>query len=159
MLLYFIVGINIYYTVFIKEILNISPSLASIFPGIASLSMIFSVFFIIPKLRNRNLYSNITIGILLSISGWCIFLISPAGNLVILGISSAVTALGTSITNPFKDTVLNNSIGEKERAKLFSLGQSFVSFAMIPSGIIAGILYRLNPSFPFILMVLLTMQL
>jgi len=145
----FSIGINIYYAIYIKEKLLIDQSLVSILPGVASIVMIISVVFVIPRLKGKDLVNNLILGFSITTAGWLIFIITPAGNLVQLIVSSAVTALGTSIINPFRDTAWNNSIGEKERAKIFSFGQTLVSLALIPSGMFAASMYRINPVYPF----------
>ena len=50
----------------------------------------------------------------------------------------------------FRDTLWNNVIGESERAKIFSACQGLISIISIPSGIIAGFLFKANPIYPFV---------
>lgn len=136
--------------IYLKEHIGLSASIASLIPGISAFVNLIIYFLFIPKMIKRSEAKNLSLGLIFSFTGTGVFLFVTKGNYIILLISTILTAAGSLITGTFRDTLWNNVIGEGERAKIFSACQGLISIISIPSGVIAGYLFKENPILPFV---------
>lgn len=146
----FQIAFQFYLVVYLKDVLGLKASVTSVIPGISAFINLLIYFLYIPKLIRRKETVNLNFGLVLSVVGSFTFLFIYKGNYALLFISTLFTAAGNLIMTTFRDTLWNNVIGESERAKIYSAAQGLVSIIAIPSGIVAGLFYKLNPVFPFV---------
>lgn len=136
-------------SVYLKDVIGIKESLTSMVPGVSAIVNLVVYFVFMDKLRRigdkKSLFYGLTfnsIGVLLLI------LVRPRGYLLLL-VSIIFMAAGNLITIVFRETIWNNVIGERERAKIFSAASAFIALISIPAGYVSGFIYNLNPIFPF----------
>ncbi|MBZ4662734.1 MAG: hypothetical protein JG776_416 [Caloramator sp.] len=136
-------------SVYLKDVIGIRESLTSMVPGVSAVVNLVVYFVFMDKLRRigdkKSLFYGLTfnsIGVLLLI------LVRPRGYLLLL-VSIIFMAAGNLITIVFRETIWNNVIGERERAKIFSAASAFIALISIPAGYVSGYMYNLNPIFPF----------
>lgn len=146
----FQLAFQFFLVIYLKDRIGLTPSITSLIPGLSALVNLVIYFLFIPKLIKKKESHNLSIGLLLSLTGTGVFLFVSSGNYSLLFISTVLTAAGSLITVTFRDTLWNNVIGEGERAKIFSACQGLISIISIPSGIIAGYLFKENPIYPFL---------
>jgi hypothetical protein len=65
-----------------------------------------------------------------------------------------LSAAGSIIASPYLEAIVQNTIDDDQRAKMFSILQVLVLLFISPSGLIGGWAYSINPKLPFILIIL-----
>lgn len=146
----FQLAFQFFLVIYLKSSLGLTAAFTSLIPGIAAVVNLIIYFIFIPKIIKKSETHNLTFGLALSFIGCGLFLFVTRGSFIILFISTVFTAAGNLIMSTFRDTLWNNVIGESERAKIFSACQGLISIISIPSGIIAGFLFKANPIYPFV---------
>lgn len=136
--------------VYLRDTLKLSASMTSLYPGISAIVNLIVYFIFIPRLTQKRTTKGLIWGLVLLTIGSVLFLIVTPGAYMVFIISIIFTASGNILMNIFRDTLWNNVIGEGERAKIFSACQGIISIIAIPSGIIAGALYKTRSIYPFI---------
>lgn len=151
----FQLGFQYFLVIYLKDSIGISAGLTSVIPGISALVNLFVYLMFIPRLTKRGEARSLVYGLLFCSLGAGMLLFVGYKGYMILLISTIFSAVGNMLMSIFRDTLWNNSIGEEERAKIYSAGQAIVSIAAIPSGIIAGFLFELKPIYPFVISLLI----
>lgn len=136
--------------IYLKDHIGLSAGITSIIPGLSAFINLLIYFLFIPKMIKKRETNNLALGLALYVVGTGIFLFVSKGGYLLLFISTILTAGGSLITVTFRDTLWNNVIGEGERAKIFSACQCLIAIISIPSGLMAGYLYKEEPIYPFI---------
>jgi MFS family permease len=136
--------------IYLKDAIGVTESLTSLIPGISAFVNLIVYLFFIPRMMKKGDAHNLVIGLALCVAGAVSLLLVPYKGFLILLISTIFSAIGNMLMSIFRDTLWNNSIGEEERANIFSAGQAIVNTIAIPSGIIAGVLYQMEWIYPFI---------
>jgi MFS family permease len=136
--------------IYLKDAIGVTESLTSLIPGISAFVNLIVYLFFIPRMMKKGEAHNLVIGLALCVVGAVSLLLVPYKGFLILLISTIFSAIGNMLMSIFRDTLWNNSIGEEERANIFSAGQAIVNTIAIPSGIIAGVLYQMEWIYPFI---------
>lgn len=141
--------------VYLKDVVGIKESLTSMVPGISAITNLVVYFGFMEVLRRRGDKFSLVTGLLLNTIGvFLLILVRPKGYILLL-ISTIFMAAGNLITITFRETIWNNVIGEKERAKVFSAASSLIALITIPAGYLSGYMYKLNPVYPFLVSVVL----
>jgi len=65
-----------------------------------------------------------------------------------------LSAAGSIIASPYLEAIVQNTIDDDQRAKMFSILQVLILLFISPSGLIGGWAYTINPRLPFILIIL-----
>lgn len=151
----FQVSFQFFQVVYLKDKVGISEAMTSIIPVMSAIINLVIYFGILPKMAKRHEGRNLSLGLTLCVIGFSIFIFVGKNQYILLLISTFFTAAGNMIMSIFRDTIWNNIIGESERAKIFSACQGIISMLAIPGGIIAGVLYKANAVFPFIVSLVL----
>lgn len=146
---------SFFMVVYLKDVIQMSASVVSAIPGISAVINLFIYFVFIPKLMKKDETHNLTFGLILMVLGSATFLLVRPGMYWMLLLSTTFTAIGNMVASTFRETLWNNVIGEGERAKIFSACQGVISIIGIPSGAIAGIMYKANPMVPFMVNLLI----
>lgn len=147
----FQLGFQYFLVIYLKDSIGISAGLTSLIPGISALVNLFVYLLFIPRLTQKGEARSLVYGLVFcSLGAGTLLLVHYKGYIILL-ISTIFSAVGNMLMSIFRDTLWNNSIGEEERAKIYSAGQAIVSIAAIPSGIIAGFLFELKPIYPFVI--------
>lgn len=145
-------GLLIFRIIYLKDVLMFNEASISILPFVSSIAMLVVYIGIIPAVaRQHKEYNFLYKGGLISVAGAFLFIAAGAGAVGLMFVSIIITALGDALASPFKQSCFNNMIGEEHRAKALSINYTLTALCAIPSGIIAGILYKSNPVYPFIL--------
>lgn len=134
---------------YLKRHIGLSAFMTSMIPGLAAFVNLIIYFVFIPNLIKKSQSRNLVFGVTLLVIGAGSFLLVSRASYFLLFISTLFTAAGNLIMVTFRDSLWNNVIGEGERAKIFAAGQGLISIISIPSGIMAGYLYKASPIYPF----------
>lgn len=139
-----------YQSVYLKDVIGIKESLTSMVPGISAVTNLIVYFLFMELLRSKGDKDSLAIGLFLHAVGVILLLLVRPKGYIILLLSTIFMAAGNLITITFRETLWNNVIGEKERAKVFSTASGLVALISIPAGYVSGHLYNLNPAYPFV---------
>ncbi|MBZ4645171.1 MAG: major facilitator superfamily 1 [Clostridia bacterium] len=145
----------VFYSVYLTNNLLLDKSFISIVPALSSISMLVIFLFVIPMVKGNREAFYLCIGLLVWTAGAIALVLAPAANMAIILSSVIIDGMGLALTRPFLDTLWANVAGEKERAKVLSFGNTFMSLISAPAGVVAALLYDFKPSAPFIFSVIL----
>lgn len=136
--------------IYLKDAIGISAGLTSLIPGVSAVVNLIVYFFFIPKLNKKVEIYSLIIGLIFCVLGSSTLLLASYKGYLVLFISTILSAIGTMLMGIFRDTMWNNSIGEEERANIFSGAQALINIIAIPAGIMAGYIYDVKAIYPFV---------
>ncbi|SHE38919.1 MFS transporter [Caloramator proteoclasticus] len=136
-------------SVYLKDVIGIKESLTSMVPGISAVVNLIVYFVFMDKLRIIGDKKSLFYGLAFNTIGVLLLILVRPREYLLLFISIVFMAAGNLITIVFRETIWNNVIGERERAKIFSAASAFIALISIPAGYVSGYMYNLNPIFPF----------
>lgn len=151
----FIISLNFFQVLFLKEHLKFSEEIVSITPGVSAFINVLLYMFVVPRLNKYPEEKALTAALATGLSGALMFLFIPNQNISMLILTVAILAVGNFITQTYRDSVFMNKIGEHEKADVFSAVQTLTTLVCVPSGYIAGFLYSISPLLPFIMISIL----
>jgi MFS transporter, DHA1 family, tetracycline resistance protein len=141
-----------YLSVYLVDVLRFSDSTIAIFPAISSVCMLFVLVFVVPKFREENHTTYMVSGFIFSILALSILLMANPNSLIMVIISTILSAVGLLFSNPYLEAAVANSLEDDNRANMFSILQVIMLIFISPAGIIGGLAYKLNPQIPFVVM-------
>jgi hypothetical protein len=145
-------GLLIFNVIYLKDILKLQPDILALLPFLSSLVMLCVYLFAIPVLSKKGKdFTFLCAGGFIAVTGSLIYILAGTGGGIIIAASVMLTALGNSLSSPFKQSCFNNMMQDKDRAKVLSIQYTLIALFTIPSGVAAGFLYKLNPVYPFAL--------
>lgn len=139
------VTINVFQVVYLAEVLAIGAGTISWIPALTAAVALLCFLVLLPRLRARSVVITIRTALALSAAGWLLFLLTPKQGVVLLLVSTTLTAAGVFLTESYRDTLVVSSLGDEDRAAMFAALQSVTAMMAIPSGYIAALLYDLRP--------------
>ncbi len=145
-------GLLLFRIIYLKDVLQFTESIISILPFLSSFVMLGVYIFIIPVLKSKNKdFKLMWIGGLISAAGSLLFVTAGLGAVGIMAASLVISAFGDALASPFKQSSFSNMIDTEVRAKTLSIEYTLTALCTIPSGVVAGMLFKMNPVYPFIL--------
>ncbi|HYH02222.1 MAG TPA: MFS transporter [Bacillota bacterium] len=136
---------SLYYAPFLTEILKLDKAAIAILGGINA-GVVLAVFLLLIPLLNRfNRACVLVAGIILQISALLMFITIPPGNFFTTAVAVIIFALGFGMVKPFIDSILANATAGKERAGIYAIHNTLVSFCSAGLGLVSGYLYALKP--------------
>ena len=151
----FTLSINFFQIIYLKEKLGFSASQISITPGISAVINVILFIVVIPKLSRYKSSTILIYSVALGLAGSLLFILIPAGSMVMLLLSTSMLAVSNFLVLTYRDSVFVESSGEHEKADAFSAIQTITVLGCMPAGYIGGLLYSINPIYPFLLISLL----
>lgn len=145
---------NTYLSIYLVEALHIKAALIAIFPAVSSIAMLGLMFFVIPRFIETKANQYIIWGFALAIVSNVILIALAPGQITFVIISTMLSAAGSIIASPYLEAIVQNTIDDDQRAKMFSILQVLVLLFISPSGLIGGWTYAINPRLPFVLIIL-----
>lgn len=151
----FIVPLNFFQVIFLKEHMGFSEGTVSVIPGINALLSLLLYFAVVPKLNRYREESVLMTALGIYALGALAFVLVPEGIGFLSAIAVSIFTAGSFITGTYRDTVFMNRLGEHEKADVFSAVQTLSTLVCIPAGYIAGWLYSTASRLPFLVIALL----
>ncbi|HSU79470.1 MAG TPA: MFS transporter [Candidatus Angelobacter sp.] len=145
---------NTYLSIYLVEALHINAALIGIFPAVSSIAMLGLMFFVIPRFIEIKANQYIIWGFALAILSNVILIALAPGQIMLVILSTMLSAAGSIIASPYLEAIVQNTIDDDQRAKMFSILQVLILLFISPSGLIGGWAYTINPRLPFILIIL-----
>ena len=134
--------------------LGLSEDIASLIPGASSTSSLIIVLLIIPKLKSRKSYVKaLASGYGLGCLAILLLIYSPRGYLPFALVSGFLLGIYLATSFSVSRTLLTNeieSVDSRARAKILSINITLSSILNLPTPILAGYLFSLEPKLPFI---------
>jgi MFS family permease len=103
------------------------------------------------RLAQERIYGSLVAGQLLWLLGALVFVLAPAGSMVLVILWAVCSALSKTLLNPAERSYWASIIDDRERAQMFSASWALTSLVSLPAGPLAGALYVLFPKGPFLL--------
>lgn len=151
----FIISMNFFQILYLKEYLGFSEKAVSITPGINALINVILYILVVPRLSRFAEEKNLAAALGVGLVGSLLFLAIPKNNLFVLIAVAGILAISNFIMQTYRDSVFMNKVGEHEKADLFGAVQTLTALVCIPSGYIGGLAYSISPVIPFILIAVL----
>ncbi|MFD9498138.1 MFS transporter [Streptomyces sp. NPDC060035] len=148
------VTINVFQVIYLAEVLAIGAGTISWIPALAA-AVALLCFLVLPRLRERSAVSTARAALVLCAAGWLLFLFVPKQGVVLLLLSSTLTAAGVFLTESYRDTLVVSTLDDNGRAAMFGALQSVATMMAIPSGYVAALLYNARPQMLFVVIFLL----
>ncbi len=149
------VTINVFQVVYLADNLAIGAGTISWVPALTAAVALLCFLVLLPRLRGHSVVNTARTALALSAAGWLLFLLVPRHGVVLLLLSSTLTAAGVFLTESYRDTLIVGTLGDMDRAAMFSALQSVTAMMAIPSGYIAALLYDTRPRLLFVVIFLL----
>ncbi|MFU0827865.1 MAG: Major Facilitator Superfamily [Lachnoclostridium sp.] len=138
--------------------IGVSDTLLPIFPMIKSILSILLFFTVISKINQSNLKAPLYGGFISTIVS-CILLISITDTgvweYIVLFVSIIFEALGYSVLNTLRESVVAIHVNPEERSGILALLQTTVMLVSVPFGYISGLLSDISRALPFVLSIVL----
>jgi MFS family permease len=136
--------------------IGVPDSLLPIFPMVKSVLSIILFFTIISRIKQTSLKWPLYLGSISYIAS-CILLISIKGigplGYIMLFASILFEALGASVLNMLRESLVAIHVDPIERSGILALLQTVVMFVSIPFGYIGGLLSDISRILPFVLVI------
>jgi MFS family permease len=153
----FILTLNIFQIIFLKEELAYSGDAISLVPFIIALSNILVFVFAVPRLARMRSETNLALSIAGSLVGSVLFLFIPKGDLVTMLAIMALNGTSLFLLAAYRDSLFMNSQGEHDKADMYAAVQTLTTLCCIPAGFVGGALYELAPVAPFVLVAVMNL--
>ena len=138
--------------------IGVPESLLPLFPMVKSILSIILFFTIISRIKQTKLKWPLYLGFVSYIVS-CLLLISIKGTgvigYIILFVSILFEALGASVLNMLRESLVAIHIDPIERSGIMALLQTTVMFVSIPFGYVGGLLSDMSRILPFVLVMVL----
>jgi len=138
--------------------IGIPDSLLPIFPMVRSIFSIVFFFTVISQIRQTNLKWPLYGGFISSIAGYVLLISIPDTGIwgyVILLVSLAFEALGGSVLNTLRESLVAIHVDPAERSGVMAILQTTVMLVSVPFGYIGGLLSDISKILPFVLSIVL----
>ncbi|AEI40793.1 MFS transporter [Paenibacillus mucilaginosus] len=142
-----------YLSLYLVDDLKLDSGLVSIFPAVTSMIMLLSMW-LLRRQSDQGLHTVMLWGFFISLVSNLILILPLPGMMFWLILSTVLAAAGTMMTYPYLEAAVANAIDDENRASIFAMLSVLILLVVSPSGIIGGGAYRLDPSLPFLLIVL-----
>ncbi|GGA45686.1 MFS transporter [Paenibacillus physcomitrellae] len=137
-----------YLSLYLADYLHMGSGMISLFPAVSSAIMLLALWLIMPKISSSAETRAMTAGFWLSVVSNVMLVLYPTGNLVWVGASTVLSAVGLMISSPYLEAAVQNAIDDEKRAKMFSMLSVFILLLTSPAGIIGGWAYTIDPRIP-----------
>lgn len=136
---------SMYFAPYLTEVLAINKASISILGGVNSGVMLLVFLFVIPFISQFNLLKNMIFGFIIQAISTLLFTVIPVGSLMLAIVNMIIFAIGFGVSRPFIDVLLANATKGTERAGIYSLNHTLISFSSAVIALVSGYLYKLNP--------------
>ncbi len=147
-----------FWQILASRLIGVPDSLLPIFPMVKSILSIILFFTIIAKIKQSRLKWPLYLGFISYIVS-CVLLISIKGTgligYIMLFASILFEALGASVLNMLRESLVAIHVDPIERSSILALLQTIVMFVSIPFGYLGGLLSDISRILPFILVIAL----
>ncbi len=142
---------NTFFAILLTRGLAFPDASIAIFPAIGAVVTLAVYLLALPSLSRRGTALPLILGLALSAVGGVIFVLCPPRSLLLVTASTVASAAGAAIIVPHSDTLVANTVAEKDRAKSLSIFYVLLFALSSPFGYVGGVLFGVYDRLPFIL--------
>lgn len=152
---YFSVAMGVMQTIFLSDVLLLPNALITLMPAVTAVSgIVLYLTGLRPSGRRNRLLLAAPAGYILAYGILCV---APKEQLWPVVIFYILLQCATYWQSVSISPLLNNCMGERDKAETYSFVQLLVVLCSTPAGVITGLLYEMDPYFPFFAMMLLAL--
>jgi len=140
-----------FFAILLARTLQFPPAQVALFPAIYSLVMLVAYIFLLPSVGRMKAESSLAVSLGCVIAGHLLLIASPNHSYLFVTLSTVVGALGAAVMNPVLDSMVANSIPDRERANALSIFYVLLLAVTSPFGYLGGILSSVSDRLPFLL--------
>ncbi|MEI8094215.1 MAG: MFS transporter [Spirochaetales bacterium] len=129
----------------LRETLGYTNTELAIIPAVNSVLTLLLFSVVIPRVPAQAERLGLAVAFLLCAASAAAFLFLGPGMLVVVLVVQGLGAAAYVLLATYRDSVFMNSVPEEKKAELYSLLHMISMVASIPTGVLAGWLYTLNP--------------
>ncbi len=144
-----------FWAILVTEKLHIPAAQLAWYAFVRSVTMLVFFFTVMPRLGTKDIHKLMVVGFLGLTASQVLLLLTPAGNVWLLALSTIVEACSIPLASTLLDKLVVIAVDAKERARIMGLLAVLVIVITSPFGWIAGQLSEINRSLPFILNIVL----
>ncbi len=138
-------------SILLTKTLGFPEGAIAVFPFVHAGIMLFIFVFVMPSLARRGTSGPLFIGTSLLVLSALVLVVSPPLSWFAVVSSTVLGAVGTALAAPISDTLVSNSVPEKDRAKAMSLFYAAYFALTAPFGYIGGRLSAVSDRLPLAL--------
>ncbi len=138
-------------SILLTKTLGFPEGTIAIFPFIHAGIMLFVFVFVMPSVSKRGTTRPLFAGILFLTMSAFLLIASPPLSYVTIIASTILASVGTALAMPISDTLVANSVSEKDRAKAMSLFYASFFALSAPFGYLGGSLSAVSDRLPFVI--------
>lgn len=148
---YLAFAINIFQAVYLSRDLGFPAVIVGSVPAVAAVAAILCFMFVMPRVELKLSLGRLAlVSTLLTCIGWAMFLfVGPEGAMLLLPAVFIANA-GMFALESYRDALVVSCVHEEERAGLFAAVQSLTGIVSIPAGIVAALLFEVDPKLLFV---------
>jgi MFS family permease len=140
---------NFIQIIYLKGSLGFNEKAISITQVVASI--IYLLYLVVgPHIKAGKDKKILTGSLYMGVIGSILFVMVQKGNLLFMLVAIAVITIGNFLSITYRDAVFMNTVGELEKADLYSTVQIVSAIACTPVGWLVGHAYTYNPIIPFL---------
>lgn len=139
-----------FFSIMLTEGIKIPVETIGIFPAINSVVVLLIFLFVMPWIGKLNPQKPLVLGYFIAAAGNLLLVLCPEGSVLPVVLSVIVTAAGTAVVSPIVESVVANSIPDKDRANATSILYVILMATSAPFGYIGGLLSSINPRLPIV---------
>jgi hypothetical protein len=125
-------------------------ALIAFVPALSAVVTLAAVLLTARRMAGQHIYANMVIGQLIWLAGAAAFLASPARPEAMAALWTVLNAVSQVLFQPAQMSYWANIVDERQRAKIFSTATALITLCSLPVAPLAGYLYTLSPSLPFL---------
>jgi DHA1 family tetracycline resistance protein-like MFS transporter len=138
-------------SILLTKTLGFPDATISIFPFVHAGIMLFVFVFVMPSVSKRGTTRPLFSGIVLLSLSALLLIASPPLSYITIIASTILASVGTALAMPISDTLVANSVSEKDRAKAMSLFYAAFFALSAPFGYLGGRLSAVSDRLPFVI--------
>jgi MFS transporter, DHA1 family, tetracycline resistance protein len=140
-----------FFAILLTEGLGFRDALIAVFPALGAGVTLVVYLLVLPSVSRRGTAFPLVLGLALSAAGGLLLALSPAGSILVVTLSTVLSAAGAAIIVPHSDSLVANTVPEPDRAAVMSLYYMLVFGASSPFGWLGGVLFARGARLPFLL--------
>lgn len=132
--------------------IGLSQESVALFPALSSAVSLLIYVFVMPSVRKFGLRRPLAFGIVASVLSNLLLILAPEGSYLAVTLSTLAGAVGVAFVIPFVDTIVANSVDDRNRAKILALLYTMLFAIATPFGYIGGLLSSIEPRLTSVLL-------
>jgi MFS family permease len=140
-----------FFAILLAGTLQFPPARIALFTAAYSLVMLVAYVLLLPIVGRMKIESSLVFSFACLTASHLLLATSPIRSFVCVTLSTVIGALGAAVVNPLLDSLVANSIPDRERASALSVFYVLLLAITSPFGYLGGVLSAISDRLPFLL--------